>query len=146
MGKWWPRRIAEIRAVEARKTHVVIQIVVAGSQYEVLILEPEHVLDAMDEHIRHALIVEEAARHSGLTLLQALADRVHEIALELVVDVELGVTGELHCVGTPYFLEREILRQVAADEVVEEHHFVSAPRSGKVQNRPTTSEGTSRNA
>ena len=78
-------------------------------------------LEGVDEDVRGAHVVQEAAGHPGLAAAEGAPDGLHEVAVELVFEVEVGVPGELHRVGPPHLPLREEGVQVQPDHVVQVH-------------------------
>ena len=79
--------------------------------------------DALEQFLRHLLVVNHANRLTALTAFHALSHLLHNTAVQVVLDVHLGVLSELERVCLVGSLSRsdEYHRQAVAYDIVEIH-------------------------
>ena len=85
----------------------------------------------MHEHIGRAHVVQKPTRQTQLAVLQAVPDQVDEGDFQVVVDLQVGVPGELHSIRPAHLLVGEQPAEVEPDDIVQKDDVVLIPRRRK---------------
>jgi hypothetical protein len=112
----------------AGKMEEVSQVVIFSPWEEILVLQGEVILEEGDEGIGSLKVIEETGGKSRLPLPQALLDTLDQVSLELVLQIKLRISGELHCIrGSDFVLGKEITHG-ESDHVIDEENVEPSPR------------------
>ncbi len=123
-------RVLQVRHPEVGKAEEVEVVVVPALDEQVPAFQLELLAEEIEQLTGHRSVVDEARGRPHVALGQARLDLLDQVARKLVVDVELGVAGELDGVGIHDLVTRKHLAHVVAHHVVE-HDDVVLARQGR---------------
>jgi hypothetical protein len=86
-----------------RELKEILEAVVPTTWHQIIILQFKALFHERDERIGCLEVIEEATGKARVPFPQALPDLGYQVAFELILQVEVGVPGELHSIGGAHF-------------------------------------------